>query len=44
MVLDNVEDLLYYDKEEFRNLINRVIVQCPTIHILMTSRTILGAL
>ena len=44
VVLDNVEDLLYYDKKAFRNLVNDVLTQCPNIHLLLTSRAILGAL
>jgi len=43
-VFDNVEDLLYYDKQAFRVLINDLLIQVPNLHILMTSRTTLGAL
>jgi predicted phosphoribosyltransferase len=44
IVFDNVEDLLYYDKLAFRILINDLLIQVPNLHILMTSRTTLGAL
>ena len=44
LILDNVEDLLYYDKPAFRVLINELLINCPSLHILMTSRTTLGAL
>ena len=43
-MFDNVEDLLYYDKQAFRVLINDLLIQVPNLHILMTSRTTLGAL
>lgn len=44
IVFDNVEDLLYYDKKAIRNLINDLLVKCPLIHILLTSRTTLGVM
>lgn len=44
IVLDNVEDLLYHDKHALRLLINDVLNECPLVHILLTSRTTLGAL
>lgn len=44
IVFDNVEDLLYNDKLAFRNLVNDLLNRCPLLHVLMTSRTTLGAL
>ncbi len=44
VVFDNVEDLLYYDKQCFSQLINEILINVPNLHILMTSRTTLGAL
>lgn len=44
VVFDNVEDLLYYDKKGFRIFINEILTTCPHFHILLTSRTTLGAL
>lgn len=44
LVFDNVEDLLYHDKHNFRLFINDLLVECPSVHILMTSRTTMGVL
>ena len=44
LVFDNVEDLLYNDKNTFRVFVNDILVECPNVHILITSRTTLGVL
>ena len=44
LVFDNVEDLLYNDKNTFRVFVNDILVECPHVHILITSRTTLGVL
>ena len=44
VVFDNAEELMYYDKSAFRNIINVLLTTCPNVHVLMTSRTTLGAL
>jgi hypothetical protein len=44
IVFDNAEDLLYYDKKAFRNLVNDLVNSTPYLHVLLTSRTTLGAL
>jgi len=44
LVFDNIEEVLYNDKDNIRYLIYEILQHCPQINILLTSRTILGAL
>lgn len=44
MVLDNAEDLLRSDREAFRRLLNTLLVRCPRLYILTTTRRLIGDL
>ena len=44
LVLDNSEDLITYDKNNFRNLITMILWRVPQIRVLLTGRVRLSGL
>ena len=44
VVFDNAEELIYYDKKDFRDLVTDLLNRCPGLKFLLTSRAYLGSL
>jgi hypothetical protein len=44
LVIDNAEDLIQFDKVNFRSLVRLILLSCANIKVLLTSRIRLASL
>lgn len=44
MVIDNVEDLITYDKINFRNVVRLMLLTCSNMKLVLTSRVRMSSL